>query len=346
MMTPKQTEKPKVVSLIVACRNEGKYIEDVLKSLLSQDYHHERFEILVIDGRSEDSTVSIIKQMQLQYSNIRFLDNPLKTATHAFNIGIQNAVGDFIFIIGSHCEYPKNYISKLVSSAQEFNASVAGGVLLTAIKKNNSVSNAIKKVLSNKIGVGNSSFRTGVNEIKEVDTVPYGCYKKDVFEKYGLFNELLIRNQDIEFNKRIVNNKGKIIIVPDVIVTYYARESLKEVIKNNYENGFWNPLTVFYTSSFKSISLRHYIPMMFIMFIIIFSLLSFLSIYFFIALVSISLLYLLIIGLVSYSIKDGSTKWLQLLKTFLSVHFSYGIGSLVGTYKAITLKIRGSKHKS
>jgi len=338
-MIIKEIETPKVVSLIIACRNEEKYIEDVLKSLLSQDYDQEKIEILVIDGRSDDRTVNIIKSMQLEYRNIRLIDNPLKTATHAFNIGVQNSVGDYIFIIGSHCEYPKNYISRLVSSAEVFNASVTGGVLLTAIKKENVISNAIKKVLSNKFGVGNSSFRTGVNEIKEVDTVPYGCYKRDLFEKYGLFNELLIRNQDIEYNKRIVNNKGKILLVPEVIVTYYARESLKEVIRNNYQNGFWNPLTVLYTNSFKSISLRHYVPMMFIMFIILFSLLSFLSFYFLVALVSIILLYLLIIGIVSYSIKDASTKWGQLLKTFLSVHFSYGVGSLVGTCKAIKLGI-------
>lgn len=333
----------KKISLIIACRNEEKYIGRAIDSLLKQDYPKQLTELLIIDGRSEDNTLKIVNKYQQLYPFIKTLDNPIKVATHAFNIGIQNASGDFIFLIGSHCEYPPNYISKLVSSSESFNANVVGGILFTDIKNQNVVSNSIKKVLSNKYGVGNATFRTGASTIKEVDTVAYGCYQRNMFEKYGLFNEQLIRNQDIEFNKRIVNNGGKIILVPNVIVTYYARERLRDIAGNNFQNGYWNPLTVFYTNSFKSISLRHYAPMMFIIFILIFSILSFVSFYFSLALTTIILLYFIIIAIVSYKLNDSGTSWIQLFKTFIAIHFSYGAGSLAGVFKVLKLKIRQRK---
>jgi len=336
----------KKVSLIVACRNEQKYIGEALKSLLTQDYPKEFMELLIIDGRSEDDTLQIVNNYQKEYPFIKVHDNPLRVATHAFNIGIQNATGDYIFLIGSHCEYPTNYISRLVSCAQNYNANIVGGLLFTSIRNKNIVSNSIKKVLSNRFGVGNATFRTGVTTIQETDTVAYGCYERALFDKFGLFNENLIRNQDIEFNKRIVNNKGKIIIVPDVTVIYYARENLDDLAKNNFQNGYWNPLTVFYTDSFKSISLRHYVPMIFILFILFFGCLSFFSIYFLGVLAGVFLIYLTILGIVSYKINDDGTAWLQLLKTFIVIHFSYGIGSLAGLIKVTEMRIGGpSKSK-
>lgn len=331
----------KKVSLIVACKNEGKYIGEALNSLINQDYPKEFMEVLIVDGRSEDDTLEIVNYYKLKYPFVKLYDNPLRIATHAFNIGVQNAGGDFIFLIGSHCEYPENYVSRLVSCAQSYDADVIGGSLFTGIKKRNIVSNSIKKVLSNKLGVGNATFRTGVSEIKEVDTVAYGCYQSRVFQKYGLFNEKLIRNQDIEFNKRIVNDGGKIFIVPDVTVIYYARESLYDLARNNFLNGYWNPLTVFYTNSFNSISLRHYVPMIFILFILFFAGLSFLSSYFLVVLAGGVLLYLILIVSVSYKINDSGTSWFQLIITFISIHFSYGAGSLAGLAKVLRMKITG-----
>ena len=102
-----------------------------------------------------------------------------------------------------------------------------------------------------------------MSEITEVDTVPFGCYRKEVFTKYGLYNTKLVRNQDIELNKRIKRGGGKIYLIPDTYCVYYAREKYREIIKNNYLNGKWSILTVYITKTFNSLSVRHFVPMIF-----------------------------------------------------------------------------------
>ena len=114
---------------------------------------------------------------------------------------------------------------------------------------------AIREVLGNKFGVGNSTFRTGITEEQDVDTVPFGCWRREVFEKYGLYDVRLVRNQDIELNKRIKRGGGKIYILPDTYCTYLARETWSALAKNNYGNGKWNILTVWYTKMFSSLSI-------------------------------------------------------------------------------------------
>lgn len=79
-----------------------------------------------------------------------------------------------------------------------------GAACKTDVLNKNQKTLAIKEVLSNRFGVGNSTFRLGVEKVMEVDTVPFGCWRKEVFDKYGYYDERLIRNQDIELNKRIV----------------------------------------------------------------------------------------------------------------------------------------------
>ncbi len=328
-----------MLSVIVPIFNEEKYIEHCIQSVLEQDYPKNDLEVLFVDGMSNDNTRSIISSYSEMYPFIFLLDNPNRIVPYAMNIGIKAAKGNIIMRLDAHSFYQKDYFSVLTKRLVELGADNVGVVCKTDVLNKTPKTLAIREVLGNKFGVGNSTFRIGVNEVKEVDTVPFGCWRRDVFEKYGLYDVRLVRNQDIELNKRIINGGGKIFIVPDTYCTYLARETYKELSKNNYANGKWNILTVYYTNQLKSLSLRHFIPFLFLLSLIIPLLLSLIYLPFiFLSILSL-LLYLLALGIISIKLSvSKKLNFFYLLASFITLHLSYGYGSLVGLLKLPFIK--------
>ena len=305
--------------------------------------HIENIELLLVDGGSSDKTVEIIKSYQEQHSFIKLLHNPKKITPISMNIGVEASTGDYIFIISAHASYQENYFSYLVGEIKRLKANCVGGVLKTEVKESNKKSNAIKTILTHKFGVGNADFRTGSSEVKKVDTVAFGCYSKESFEKYGLYDERLVRNQDIELNKRIINGGGKIYLIPDVQCTYYARENFRALAKNNFSNGYWNILTAYYTKTLNSLSLRHFIPLIFVLSLLIPTLLSLLVpnlIY--VTLFSLGS-YLALVIIMSLKSKEKENSFFYLIMSFFTLHFSYGVGSLIGIFSVLKSVIKGKK---
>jgi len=320
------------ISIVIPCLNEEKYIANCLDSVLVSDYDKSKIEILIVDGMSIDRTREIVTEYSKKYDYIKLLDNPDKIVPKAMNLAIKKAKGDYIIRLDAHSSFPSDYFSKLVKYSEKLDADNVGAVIITEVKNSNKKSNSIVKILSHRFGVGNSNFRIGTDELKEVDTVPFGCYKKEVFKKYGDYDERLVRNQDIELNKRIINGGGKIYLVPEVECTYYARENFKDLAKNNYANGFWNILTAYYTKALGSLSLRHFIPLLFVLsllFPLILSLLfpKMLWLSFF-SLTS----YLALVIIISLKLKNSSNDFFYLVGSFLTLHLSYGWGSLMGIF--------------
>ena len=320
----------KTISVIIPCRNEEKYIVDCLHSVLYNDYPKELTEIFVVDGNSIDNTKKIVEEFSLKFPIVKLLINRDKIVPLAMNFAIRVASGDLIIRLDAHSKIPNNYFSELVRASDKFDADNIGTCWITDVKNKNPKSNAIKKVLSNKFGIGNSLFRIGVNEPQEVDTVPFGCFKKEVFGKVGLFNKYLKRNQDIELNKRIARAGGKVILISEVKSTYFARETFIELAENNFGNGLWNILTVYITKKFSSLSLRHFIPIIFLLSLILPLIgMIFNSIVGIISLLSL-ISYLTLISFISYNLKDKTTSFIYIFISFLVLHFSYAAGSLLG----------------
>ncbi len=329
------------ISIIIPILNEEKYISKCLDSIVESNFDKSELEVLLVDGGSKDKTLEIIKEYQKKYPFFKLLHNPKKIVPVAMNIGIKNAKGEYIIRLDAHSSYPKDYFSKLIFWHKKLNADNVGGVVITEVKNKTLSSNAIKNVLSDKLGVG-SAFRSGVSEIKEVDTVPFGCYKKEVFEKIGLYDERLVRNQDIELNKRLKKAGGKIYLIPEIKCTYYARETFQDLAKNNFNNGLWNILTAYYTGSLSSLSFRHFVPMLFVLSLIFFGICGVFNKWCLYLFLGISFLYLSIISIRSVQIKKDTTFFHQLL-AFLVLHFSYGIGSIVGIFRVIKEKLNERK---
>jgi glycosyltransferase involved in cell wall biosynthesis len=329
------------ISILIPCLNEEKYIDDCIESIVASNFQNYEKEIIFIDGGSSDNTVKVIGNYQKTHPFIKLLHNPKKFTPVSMNMGLEASSGDYIFIVSAHAKYESSYFSKLVKHIKELNANCVGGVLKTEVKNSNKKSNSIKEIFTHKFGVGNADFRTGSDKIKEVDTVAFGCYSKETFKKYGLYDERLLRNQDIELNKRIVNGGGKIYLIPDIAATYYARENFTELAQNNFSNGKWNILTAYYTKTLNSLSLRHFIPLIFVLSLIVPILLSFININFlWITLLSLGS-YLALVIIASLKSIDSKNSFFYVIISFLTLHLSYGFGSLVGVLSLLKKVIKG-----
>lgn len=219
----------------------------------------------------------------------------------------------------------------LVRRLYELDADDVGSVCKTDVLNKTPKTLAIREVLSNKFGVGNSIFRTGISDVRQVDTVPFGCWKREVFDKYGRYDIRLVRNQDIELSKRIIRGGGKIFIIPDTYCTYYARETFTALAKNNFGNGKWNVLTVHYTGEVNSLSLRHFVPLAFVLSLIIPLVVGIFWRPALLVAAASLMAYVCLIGTISLRLaRQKNLNFIRLMQSFFVLHFSYGCGSLIG----------------
>jgi glycosyltransferase involved in cell wall biosynthesis len=233
-----------LVSVIVPCRDEGRWIAACLDSILANDYPSECLEVLVVDGMSIDDTPAVVESTAANHPLLRMITNEKKITPAALNLGIAAAKGSIVIRMDAHVEYPRDYISALVRLLQESGADNVGGVCQTLPANESSVAKAIALGMSHPLGVGNSRFRIGSAEDRWVDTVPFGCYRRDVFDRIGLFDEELVRNQDDELNLRLIKHGGRILLSPRVVCKYFARDCLAKLWRMYYQYGFFKPLVV------------------------------------------------------------------------------------------------------
>jgi glycosyltransferase involved in cell wall biosynthesis len=322
------------ISIVIPCLNEENYIEGSLLSLKNSDYPVESLEILIIDGGSTDSTLSKIKKIKATFPEIQIINNPQKITPRSLNIGVQNATGDYVMIASAHSQFPPNYISFLMQKLKEIKCDCIGGGIDTKVANSTPVSEAIIKLLSSRFGVGNSSFRTEKNATLFVDTIPFGIYKRSLFKEVGYYNEKLVRNHDIEFSKRLLKSGYKIVLVSSIRCTYFARETYKKFALNNFFNGVWNIRTLYITKQFKSLSIRHFIPLIFLLSLIL-PFIMYVSInknFIYISLFSIFIYTCFVIS-ASISLKDHYAKFMYIIWGFFVLHFSYGFGSLYSLFR-------------
>lgn len=255
------------VSLIIPAFNEQEYIGNLLAQMLEQDYPIEKMEILVADGKSSDGTRAIVSEYSHRSPMIRLLNNEKQYVPFALNLGIRESKGDYIIILGAHSAYPANYISSLIRSSRKLNADNVGGLCIGNPPDPSTKSLAIARALSSPFGVGNAHFRIGSKEIRKVDTVTFGCYKRSVFDRIGYFDEELLRNQDDEFNARLNKNNGSVYLDPRISVTYFTRSSIRSVLRMFYQYGYFKPLVSLKTG--KPTTVRQLVPFLFVSFMIV-----------------------------------------------------------------------------
>ena len=329
-----------IVSVVMPVYNEEKYIEKCIDSLLLQDYPQGKMEWIFVDGCSRDRTVELIQKYQSLYpALIKILNNPNKIVPNAMNIGIAASCGRYIVRLDAHADYAKNYISKCIYYLENTDAENVGGVVET--KSKGVMGNAIAKMLSSKFGVGNSQFRIN-GESGYVDTVPFGAFRREVFSKYGGYDERLVRNQDNEMNFRIRKNGGKIYLSNDIHLSYYCRDSISGISDMARKNGMWNVITMKLCPG--SMGLRHFIPFLFVCSIVFLGTLGFIHPIFWLLLGTELLLYFSFDVLFSFRQASGVKEFFIMLILFPIFHIAYGVGSMIGITKLFSKEFKSGNY--
>jgi len=322
------------VSIIVPMYNEELYIKDCLLSLINQDYPKSSYEIIIIDGNSEDNSKKVVSNLMKKYSFIKLDDNIKRITSAAFNIGIDKAKGEIICIFGAHATYEKDYISTSVYLLNNITASCVGG--FTEILGKDYISNAISYAMSSIFGVGNAYYHFSNKEMY-VESVFAGVYKKNDLLKLNKYDEEYIIGQDYEINYRLRESGGKIYYSPKIRSKYIARSSLKKFAKQRYIYGLWKVKTL--TDHPNSLSYRHLIPPAFVVFLV----LSIVMLFFNLKIgIIVPVLYIIsnLLFSAKISIKKGLKYIFILPLTFAIMNISWGIGFLFGLKKFGMPKIK------
>jgi glycosyltransferase involved in cell wall biosynthesis len=330
----------KRVSIIIPCRNEEEFIGKVLENIINQDYPEVLTEVFVVDGNSNDMTAEIIKNYSEKHSFIRYLENPEKVVPYALNKAIKKSSGDIIIRMDAHAVYPNDYVSKLVDGLADYKCENVGGVWITKPANASLKAKAIAMATSHPFGIGNAYYRLSNQKPKEVDTVPFGCYCRNVFDKIGYFDEELIRNQDDEFNARLIKNGGKIYLLPEIQIIYFARETLWKVSKMFYQYGLYKPLVNLKIG--KPATVRQFAPLLLVLYLAITGVIAFISHFFFVAFIVGIIFYLFCCLFVAISIWLKNIKEPGLLyylfQLFPIIHLSYGWGYFAGVFRFLIFK--------
>jgi succinoglycan biosynthesis protein ExoA len=243
------------VSVIIACRNERKYIRNLLDSICRQNLCGAKIEVLVADGMSIDGTRQVLDLYRQIVLPLRVIDNPDKIVSAGLNAAIREARGAVIIRMDAHSEYAPDYICRCLQVLNETNADNVGGPALT--RAEGYLGHAIALAYHSKFSCGGAKFHDAEYE-GYVDTVPYGCWRKSTLERIGLFDENLGRNQDDELNLRLVCSGGHVWQSPKIISWYRPRASLTDLFLQYFQYGFWKVSVI--RKHGRPGSWRHLIP--------------------------------------------------------------------------------------
>lgn len=334
------------VAVVIPTLNEEKFIARCLDSVIAQSYPFNDMDVMVVDGGSKDRTKDIVEEYKRKYQNIRFLNNPGRIQSIAFNIGVKSSDAPYIVRLDAHATYNHRYIEKCIEKfsanaevlgcAPEFVGNV-GGVWNIRPQHSGLIAETSAILNQSRFGIGGAAFRVGA-PAGFVDTVPFGCFPRKVLEKIGGMREDLPRGEDNEFNTRIRKAGYKIYLDPEIVCSYFSRDTLRTNMKQMYANGE-SIGHLFYVDK-DSVGIRHLIPLLFVGSILCGVVLAFVWLPFFYALLAELCLYFTCDLLASIlAAKEHGWKYLlPLFVMFFCVHISYGWGTIVGFFTGRKLK--------
>ena len=318
-----------LVTIIMPVRNEAAYIQRSLGAVLAQTYPADHLEVMVVDGMSDDGTRPLVKAMARESSiHVELLDNPDLIVPPAFNRGLARAAGEMIIRVDGHCEIAPDYVECCIAALHETGADCVGGAMVTVGET--AVAGTIATAQSSSFGVGGATFRVGSETGRYVDTIAFGAYRRDVFDRIGGYDEELVRNQDDEFNFRLIQSGGKIWLDPSIHSVYYSRASFRKLWRQYYQYGFYKVRVIQKRGGVPS--LRHLVPALFVLGLIVTLLAALLAGRRRLALL-IPLPYMVAAFTASVSAARGRWWMLPLLPiAYLTLHLAYGVGFLHGVW--------------
>ncbi|MBK6563058.1 glycosyltransferase family 2 protein [Candidatus Amarobacter glycogenicus] len=223
-----------LVSIVIPCLNEEHYITALLDSLAAQDYGADGIEVLVSDGGSTDRTRELVREYPSRFARLELVDNPRRITVAGLNEGMAASRGDCWIIIGAHSKVRADFVRESVDALRRTGAACVGGPIETIGEGVAGL--AIAAAMSSPFGVGNAKFRYAEEE-GEVDTVPFGCYHRKVWDVVGQFDETVDGADEDSYNQRLIDAGGKIWLTPAIRSSYYPRRTFKALAKQYWEYG-------------------------------------------------------------------------------------------------------------
>jgi succinoglycan biosynthesis protein ExoA len=229
-----------LVSVIVPCYNEEKTIGLLLEAVQQQEYLCSDMEVIIADGLSTDLTRQKIQTFQDENPDlhIRIVDNPQRNIPSGLNRALDAAQGEFIVRLDAHCMPQKDYIRLCVEGLQTGSGENVGGVWEIHPGAKGWIAEAIAAAASHPLGVGDARYRY-TTQSGWVDTVPFGAFRKEIFQQYGKFDENLLTNEDYEYNARLRKQGGRVYLDVRIRSIYFARATLKDLARQYWRYGFW-----------------------------------------------------------------------------------------------------------
>lgn len=322
------------VTVVIPVRNEAKYIGRNLEAVLGQDYPPDRLEILVADGMSNDGTQDIVRGVAQRIAatggaTVGLVENPERIMPTGTNAAIRRATGDVIVLLGGHAQLPSNYLRTCVATLMETGADCVGGSLVSV--GDGPVGETIAAAMSSPFGIGNSGFRTAsTGGPIEADTVPFGAYRIAVFRRIGLFNPNMVRHQDYEFNFRLRQSGGRMLLLPAMKATYHVRGNLGALWRQYWQYGIWKGR--FLRRFPQSLRVRHLVPSFFAAMLVLCAVLApFIHILIVpLAILAFAYLGFMVAAIVSFALQGRWRVLPYLPAVMVCLQLSYGLGVWLG----------------
>lgn len=325
------------VSIVIPCFNEEGFIGEVLQNLKDQ-YPNERYEIVVVDGMSTDKTRTVINDFVAanQGVAVRVVDNPARNIPSALNLGIAAARGQMIVRMDAHSIPTSNYVRRCVEVLNDSEIAVVGMPWRIRPGADTARARAIALAVAHPFGIGDAKYRMSEStQAQVVDTVPFGAFRKTLWEELGGFNADLLTNEDYDFNYRVRVRGGKVLLDAAGFCHYFARPTFRDLARQYYRYGSWKAQMVKLHP--RSIKLRHLVAPLFVASVMTLGFLSLLTPFAFRMLVAILASYTLLSLFCAFGLarKGGELKLIPAISAaFLILHVMWGGGFLLGMLRA------------
>jgi glycosyltransferase involved in cell wall biosynthesis len=326
------------VSVVMPVRNEAALMADSLGAVLAQDYPADRMEVIVVDGNSTDGTRQALEELQRSERRLILLFNPAQIVPAALNIGIVAARGEIVIRVDAHTVIAPDYVEKCVKYLKRGDAQNVGGLMRPVGRTYFGFSVAL--ATSSPFGIGGSKFHYSEKE-QFSDTVYLGAYRREVFDRIGLFDEEFVCNQDYELNYRLRAAGGRILCTPQIRSTYFCRESPRALFRQYFYYGFWKVRTL--AKHPRSLRIRQLVAPAFVFGI---AFLAALSLIFHPALRWLGSALILYLGLAGAfalwkAIQCNSLRlWPGIVLSFLVLHAAWGLGFWTGVLDLLGKRLR------
>ena len=327
---------PPSVSVIIPCRNEEKTIHLVLDAIHAQTYPRELQQVVIADGFSEDRTREQIESFKTSHPDlvVMVVNNPKRIIPAGLNAAILASSGDLIVLMDAHSIPNPDYVALCVDALERNVAQNVGGVWDIQPGSNSWIARSIAAAAGNPLAVGDARYRF-TDKAAYVDTVPYGSYKRELFNQIGLFDETLLANEDYELNTRIIQSGGKIWLDPKIRCVYFARSSLRALSKQYYGYGYWKfQMLKRYPETLRW---RQALPPAFILGLFLLLLAGIFwkpALILFAIALGLYLLVLLGVGIHMASKKSDILMIIGIPLAIITMHFSWGAGFIAGAFGA------------